>query len=159
MLFGDQGVNSSYHGPLVEDIRQALIYQSDQTNTISCPFFIKGQTANVSLYQWFVSTYDMQGHIMTYHTVCRYSELSNSAPSCPWNACRNFDCSDCTHDWATSIRRDRSTKRTILYGWGIVWSALCPFIKFDSYINAFSLGCYDRRKLRPDYQTSLILAL
>ena len=33
------------------------------------------------------------------NTVCRYGELYNEAPKCPWNACKNADCSICKDGW------------------------------------------------------------
>ena len=38
---------------------------------------------------------------MTLNTVCRTGPgLYNTAPACPWNACKNADCTECYEGWA-----------------------------------------------------------
>ena len=53
----------------------------------------------VGLGQWDTTSHDAKSRIYSTHTVCRYGELYNVAPQCPWNACLNGDCSKCANDW------------------------------------------------------------
>ena len=60
----------------------------------------EGAAGGVGLWQFVVQSGD--GSVATYtdHTVCRYGDLYNVAPDCPWNACANGDCSVCRDAWA-----------------------------------------------------------
>ena len=38
---------------------------------------------------------------MTLNTVCRTGPgIFNTPPACPWNACKNADCTECHEGWA-----------------------------------------------------------
>jgi len=58
-----------------------------------------GAEGGVGLWQFVVSTSDGNLSTLTNHTVCRYGDLYNVAPACPWNVCANGDCSVCKDDW------------------------------------------------------------
>ena len=59
-----------------------------------------GATGNgVGLWQFVMNSNDRSSTTYTKHTVCRYGDLYNVKPKCPWNACANGDCSVCKEDW------------------------------------------------------------
>ena len=78
--------------------------QHDMTKDISTDLELKctppeGSKGGVGLWQFVVETGDQSVWTQTSHTVCRYDELYNVTPECPWNACANHDCSECKDGW------------------------------------------------------------
>ena len=52
------------------------------------------------LWQWMVRTHDNSIVAHTPHYACRSgNNIFNVAPSCPWNACANGDCTACKSGW------------------------------------------------------------
>jgi len=97
-LSGEAGIERTYYDEIETDATLSMTEDHTVDWFISCTGE-PGPTGGVGLWQFLVVAGD--GTIATYtnHTVCRYGELYNVAPECPWNACDNGDCSACKDDW------------------------------------------------------------
>ena len=87
-----------YESDLTTDTTHAMTKDSSIDLYIECTGD-SGADGGVGLWQFVVTTSDGNVSTFTNHTVCRYGDLYNVAPACPWNACANGDCSVCNGDW------------------------------------------------------------
>ena len=71
-------------------------YSQDTSTTVS--FKCEGDDG-VGLWQFYCDSYAGDISVFTLNTVCRYGQLSNQPPECPWNVCANADCSECMEWW------------------------------------------------------------
>ena len=84
------------------DVSTTYGYDIGYTTTTSCTVPV-GTSGGAGLWQWVVSTEDGATMSFSHHTVCRTGELFNKEPECPYYACANADCSQCTENWSTTI--------------------------------------------------------
>ena len=71
-----------------------------QTIKIETTCTAPDDTKGVGLWHFVVDTYDGAFRTPTVHTVCRKGPgLWNSPPSCPWNACKDAQCTECYEGW------------------------------------------------------------
>ena len=75
-------------------------YSSDfsETYTVNCEDLPEGESG-VGLWQFVVYSNDGTGTVATKHFMCRYGELYNQAPECPWTACSADQCKTCDASW------------------------------------------------------------
>lgn len=78
-------VTTGYLDVIAEDARNSYSIDTETTHRITCTE--KYLEPGVGLWQWVIESSDGQISVMTQHTVCRYGELYNTPPACPWNAC------------------------------------------------------------------------
>ena len=84
---------------------------NDMTKDVSATWTIackgsEGAKGGVGLWQFVVRNGGVEfndGLVYTGNTVCRYGDLYNVKPACPWNACINGDCSECAKDWMSTV--------------------------------------------------------
>ena len=94
-------ISEEYSAEIYYDTTQTYSYDIAAEFTIPCT--AKSEKGGVGLCQYVSETNNGDAKVLTTHTVCRYGDLYNVAPACPWNACANSDCSECRTDWkATS---------------------------------------------------------
>ena len=79
-------INGSMSDTIVTDTKSAYSYNYDETITFACDQLPEGESG-VGLWQWKVYTSDGTGVTATNHYMCRYGDLYNVAPECPWTAC------------------------------------------------------------------------
>ena len=87
-------LQEGYESQLYTDTVHAMTKDSSIDWYIECTGDA-GAEGGVGLWQFVVTTSDGSLSTYTNHTVCRYGDLYNVAPACPWNACANGDCSEC----------------------------------------------------------------
>lgn len=60
---------------------------------------VGGETAGI--WQWVTKTNDGLAMAYTALTICRYGEgaMFNTPPECPYPACADSMCTECSHDW------------------------------------------------------------
>ena len=69
-----------------------------ESRTVTCT--TKEGIAGVGLFQWAVRSGDGATTVKTDHYQCRYGNLWNSPPACPWFGCADPDaCTSCKTDW------------------------------------------------------------
>ena len=97
-------IGTEYSLEIKKDIEQTYSYDVYVEYTITCT--AKPNEPGVGLMQWITESNDEQLSVHSLHTVCRYGDLYNQTPMCPWNACLGSspDCSQCKDDWMTSDR-------------------------------------------------------
>lgn len=91
-------LTAAYESELTTDTTHAMSKDYSTDWSISCTGDA-GAEGGVGLWQYVVTTSDGSLSTFTNHTVCRYGDLYNVAPACPWNVCANGDCSECNGDW------------------------------------------------------------
>jgi len=91
-------LKEGYESEITLDTTHAMIKDTSIDWNIQCSGDA-GAEGGVGLWQFVVSTSDGSFSTFTNHTVCRYGDLYNVAPACPWNVCANGDCSVCNGDW------------------------------------------------------------
>ena len=89
-------INDPYRQGIVVDTREAYSLDISQKVKIVCPDMMQN---GVGLWQFIVASHSGDIKVFSLHTVCRYGNLYNKPPNCPWNACLNADCSGCAFDW------------------------------------------------------------
>ena len=92
------GISNTYSSAIEVDTSSDFTQNVDIEWEISCTGE-KGPDGGVGLWQFVVDNSDGSVMTQTRHTVCRYGELYNKSPNCPWNACANGDCSECLDGW------------------------------------------------------------
>ena len=90
-------MSMSYSADIREDNKSTQSYSTSINYRITCTT-PDGQP-NVGLYQWVTSSSTGNVKVKSMHTVCRYGANYNSPPACPWNACKDAECTQCTEDW------------------------------------------------------------
>ena len=88
-------INASMQDTITTDTKSAYSYSYDETITFSCNDLPEGESG-VGLWQWKVYTADGTGVTATNHYMCRYGDLYNVAPECPWTACSADQCKECS---------------------------------------------------------------
>ena len=89
---------AGYESELTTDTTHAMSKDYSTEWSISCSGNV-GVDGGVGLWQYVVTTSNGGLSTFTNHTVCRYGDLYNVAPACPWNVCANGDCSACNGNW------------------------------------------------------------
>ena len=56
-------------------------------------------TETYGLYQWIITSGDNLYTAMDEHYVCRKNENAYTAPDCPYEACRDAECTICDPAW------------------------------------------------------------
>ena len=84
--------------------------QQDTMSTFGSDYGVENTTTCTSenndgagLYQWVVADSTFETQSFSWHTVCRTGALWNTPPECPWNFCKNADCSECLDGWALDV--------------------------------------------------------
>ena len=73
IALGAQTVSDTYAATLRQDALRTLVYDITTEETITCP----DQSGEAGgLWQWTIATNDATASILTYHFVCRYSDLA-----------------------------------------------------------------------------------
>ena len=101
--FESSSVSESYKASITNDATVSMNADINVTTTVPCN--AQESESGVALWQWFVQQGDPEKQwsmVMTPQYYCRYGELANVAPACPWPACDNGDCSVCKTDWNSS---------------------------------------------------------
>ena len=97
-FFGSK-IDGKYSETIMNDIQESYSADFKVNYSISCT--AKPGEPGVGLWQWVTDSGDGQISVHSPHTVCRYGDLYNQMPKCPWNACLSSspDCSECENDW------------------------------------------------------------
>lgn len=89
-------LSETYQTSIAHDTKQT--YTQDISYDVELTCTAKG-SGGVGLWQYVQESADGKTQVLSMHTVCRYGDLYNKSPRCPWNACTNADCSECATDW------------------------------------------------------------
>ena len=81
----DKAVSEIYRDEILQDALRSLVYDYSTDKQVAC--LGTGTEPEASFYQWTIESNDGLATIYTNHVVCRYDDLAEGAPSCPWNAC------------------------------------------------------------------------
>ena len=79
-------ISSSMSATITTDTKSSYSYNFEETYTVNCEDLPEGESG-VGLWQFMVYTNDGSGSVATNHFICRYGDLYNKAPQCPWTAC------------------------------------------------------------------------
>lgn len=95
-------VTESYSSTIMTDARTSMTKDGHVKLNFTCTGSV-GPSGGVGLWQWVIrdGSPNVNKFVQTPHLVCRYNDLYNVKPKCPWNACPGSgDCSVCVTDWA-----------------------------------------------------------
>ena len=88
----------SWTNEITKNIQQTYSANTEQKVSFTC----EGDDG-VGLWQFYCDSYDGIVSVMTLNTVCRTGPgIFNTPPKCPWNACKNADCTECHEGWEAS---------------------------------------------------------
>jgi len=93
----DTKISESYRSSIKHDTTNTYSYDVAADVTLKCT--APEGTSGVGLWQWVVESADRLSKTFTLHSICRYGSNYTQSPECPWNACLNGDCSECSPDW------------------------------------------------------------
>ena len=99
MLSAKETLSAAYHNEVMTDTTTAMSKDISISWPITCSE--KKAQGGVGLWQFFVQTSDGVSKAFTTHTVCRYGKNYNTPPACPWNACKDTECTHCKDGWYT----------------------------------------------------------
>ena len=86
----------SWTDSITKNIQQTYGANMEQKVSFKC----EGDDG-VGLWQFYCDSHDGSVSVMTLNTVCRTGPgIFNTPPKCPWNACKNADCTECHEGWA-----------------------------------------------------------
>ena len=105
-------LNSQYSLDVETDTQLTLMKESTQAKSISCS--AGDDSTGVGLWQWVVASSDGSVNVMTEHSVCRYGELWNTPPLCPFFACEDAaGCTSCKEGWAKDLQQESKITDTL----------------------------------------------
>ena len=90
-------ISEKYTSNLEDSAINAMNSSANKTVKVNCK--ANNVEQGVSIWQWISTSNDQSSKVLTDHTVCRYGDLFNTEPACPYSACANDDCSVCADDW------------------------------------------------------------
>jgi hypothetical protein len=89
-------IGASYEKLLRRSVTETSTISSIRERSTTCTAKDKEGTG---LWQWIVRTEDGEILAKDQHTVCKSGDGYNKSPRCPWNACKNGDCTECEQGW------------------------------------------------------------
>ncbi len=99
--FGNQTVNAELSYEITNTVTDYSSNSETKKFSVACEF-VEDAFAT-SIWQFVVVSPDGHEKIKTKHYMCRYNEISNVAPVCPYNACDltidHFQCEVCKAGW------------------------------------------------------------
>ena len=75
----------------------SMTYSFDVTYKVSCTE--KSGTEGVGLFQQVTEGTDGKARVWSTKTLCRYGDLWNTKPECPYEACADAECTTCKDGW------------------------------------------------------------
>ena len=87
-------IAASYSSTITRDTKSSY----DEDYALDVDLTCTG-TDGVGLWQWVTASADGKSRVLSDHTICRYGADAFTSPKCPWNACLNRDCTECSSDW------------------------------------------------------------
>ena len=90
-------ITESYSATLMNDVQTTYSADFSISHTLTCTAPEEG---GVGFWQWKTKAFDGTSIVLTNHTLCRYGlDHYATPPACPWNACLDLECTQCTTDW------------------------------------------------------------
>ena len=82
-----------------QDAINLINQNTERQITLSCA----NDGRQTSLWQWIITDSTGQNKLLSSKTICRYGEgIWNTAPACPYAACKDDLCTVCNDDWLVS---------------------------------------------------------
>ena len=97
---GEVLISDDYYSTLKHDVQSTYGLVNGIENRTTCT---TSGNDGAGLWQWVVASSDGTATSFSTHTVCRKGELAFAEPKCPYFACLNADCSECSSDWMATF--------------------------------------------------------
>ena len=96
---GDESykLTETYRKSTEHSATSSMTYSFDLTYKVSCT--AKPGVEGVGLWQQVTEGTDSKFRAWDTKTICRYGDMWNTAPACPYSACIDAECLTCADDW------------------------------------------------------------
>lgn len=108
---GSSSIEYSYAESLTHDVQTTYGLDYSIENYTTCT----AENGGAGIFQWVVTTADYSIQAYTWHTICRTGDLWNVEPDCPWSACTDAECLNCSTDW---LATENDTSGSFTWGDG-----------------------------------------